>query len=520
MNARATASARVIVMVAMTTIFGWGCDRDAGAPPPSSAAPATAPATTAPAAADAGVAGAAADSYVTPRGTKPTLFPVVAAAPRPAAPLPAGASCVTPECHAGLRNAPYIHGPVSEHACNACHADEDAGGHRYPLKREGSATCTFCHQVSGTAEHQHKALEQGCVSCHQPHTSTAKFLVRGDSIRATCESCHAPQPARIEHQPYARGECTDCHQPHESKFAGLLRGGAGREHCFSCHGDVKAALAKASSTHKPVGDGCGSCHGAHGAEFAHQLRKPPDKLCAGCHEPIAKRVAAATVKHSPVTDDKGCSNCHAPHASDATPLLTGRTDVVCFTCHDKPVRAADGRTIPEMKTLLTQSKFPHGPNRVGNCSACHDPHGQDNHALLAREYPKPFYASFDLGQYALCFTCHDPQLVLAERAEGLTNFRDGDVNLHARHVNRDKGRTCRACHEVHASDQPFHMAESVPFEKGTWLLPVGFTQTADGGTCASGCHEARTYRRGPANVRAAAVATTLPAAAEADRGVP
>jgi predicted CXXCH cytochrome family protein len=287
---------------------------------------------------------------------------------------------------------------------------------------------------------------------------------------------------------------------------------------------VKTELAKASSTHKPAADGCGSCHGAHGAAFEHQLKSPPDKLCAACHEPVVKRAAAAVVKHSPVTSGDGCGNCHAAHASDAEPLLRGRTDQVCFACHDKPLTTADGRTVREMKALMTRSKFPHGPNRVGNCSACHEPHGQDNHALLDRAYPKAFYAPFDLGQYALCFNCHDSQLVLAERAEGLTNFRDGDLNLHALHVNREKGRTCRACHEVHASDRPFHMAESVPFERGNWLLPVGFTQSADGGSCAPGCHEEKAYRRGPRDARIAPLvsATTAPAAvkAAADRGVP
>ena len=45
----------------------------------------------------------------------------------------------------------------------------------------------------------------------------------------------------------------------------------------------------------------------------------------------------------------------------------------------------------------------------------------------------------------------------------LTGFRDGDVNLHYLHVNREeKGRTCRTCHEMHGSDLPNHMASGVP----------------------------------------------------------
>ena len=72
---------------------------------------------------------------------------------------------------------------------------------------------------------------------------------------------------------------------------------------------------------------------------------------------------------------------------------------------------------------------------------------------------------------------------------GITGFRNGDENIHFRHVNKvDKGRTCRACHEVHASKRPAHIREAVPFGSGGWLLDINFEQTEDGGSCAPGCH--------------------------------
>ena len=43
-----------------------------------------------------------------------------------------------------------------------------------------------------------------------------------------------------------------------------------------------------------------------------------------------------------------------------------------------------------------------------------------------------------------------------ERSKTVTDFRYGNVNLHKLHVNREKGRTCRACHNIHASDQYDH----------------------------------------------------------------
>jgi predicted CXXCH cytochrome family protein len=193
-------------------------------------------------------------------------------------------------------------------------------------------------------------------------------------------------------------------------------------------------------------------------------------------------------------------------------MLLARTDRVCFTCHDKPLEAADGRTIPDMKRLMTTAKYLHGANKAGNCNACHDPHGSNQRDLLERTFPATFYARFDVTKYELCWTCHEKQLVLTPKTRSLTNFRNGDVNLHFVHVNRDeKGRSCKTCHDVHASDLPNHMASSVPFEGSNWAMPIEYQKTADGGSCTPGCHKMRSYSRS---------ATTAPSTGPMTRGVP
>jgi predicted CXXCH cytochrome family protein len=152
-----------------------------------------------------------------------------------------------------------------------------------------------------------------------------------------------------------------------------------------------------------------------------------------------------------------------------------------------------------MKSLVENRRFLHGPVRSGNCTACHDAHGSSHAALLRRDFPKAFYASFDLENYALCFSCHDKALVLTPTTTALTGFRDGDRNLHYLHVNRaENGRTCTSCHDIHGSDQPSHIADQVPFEGSPWALPIQFEKTTDGGHCAPGCHEPKSYQRGPA----------------------
>jgi predicted CXXCH cytochrome family protein len=148
-----------------------------------------------------------------------------------------------------------------------------------------------------------------------------------------------------------------------------------------------------------------------------------------------------------------------------------------------------------MAALLEENPDHHGPIRDGGCTACHQPHGSAHPRLLLKEYPAEFYAPFAMERYDLCFSCHVSDLVKDKSGRGLTQFRNGDLNLHWLHVNQEKGRTCRACHEVHASQRPFHIRESVPFGSAGWMLAINYTRTEDGGSCLPACHKLRAYDR-------------------------
>jgi predicted CXXCH cytochrome family protein len=144
------------------------------------------------------------------------------------------------------------------------------------------------------------------------------------------------------------------------------------------------------------------------------------------------------------------------------------------------------------------------------CGNCHDAHASQNSQLLRRRTDE------------LCFNCHEPQMVLDAKTSNLTNFRDGERNLHFVHVNReDKGRSCRTCHDVHGSDLPKHMASSVPFEGSNWSMPIAFEPMTDGGRCAPGCHTPKEYHRQAATLAAPAtqMTTTQPTTAPTTRGV-
>ena len=162
------------VALIVALMFVAGCDRESKDP--------VEPATDAPAAAPQDYLQGP-RAAVTPVAAKPAVPP----APKPTAALPKGASCITAECHAKFTTASQIHRPIAEKACNSCHED-DIGGHKYPLKRGKTETCTFCHSVAGTATHQHAPLKDGCSSCHDPHVSQTKFLLKADNVEQLCVS--------------------------------------------------------------------------------------------------------------------------------------------------------------------------------------------------------------------------------------------------------------------------------------------------------------------------------------------
>jgi predicted CXXCH cytochrome family protein len=168
----------------------------------------------------------------------------------------------------------------------------------------------------------------------------------------------------------------------------------------------------------------------------------------------------------------------------------------------------DGRKLTNMKKLLADNANHHGPVAGEDCSACHLTHGGDNFRLLTNDYPAEFYSPYDAKNYALCFGCHEEKVFTQAETEELTQFRDGSRNLHYLHVNKtDLGRTCRACHEVHASGQDHQIRDAVPYGTKGWMLKINFTKTETGGACTKTCHSTKTYN----NSRTTKTAASTPA---------
>lgn len=408
-------------------------------------------------------------------------------------------NCVNGGCHAKQRDFKYVHGPSAVGACAMCHVYVDPAKHTFKLKRVNQDLCNFCHIARNEGEVVHKPVEQGqCLGCHNPHGGEDRKMFRQGARDKVCVSCHdnVTRSRKHVHGPVAASGCSVCHKSHSSKHAKLLVA-EGRDLCLGCHKQMDLQLTRTRYVHKPVAGSCLSCHEAHASNQPKQLRKDPVDLCVSCHEheKIQKQVAESIHKHSPVMEGKACMNCHAAHGSELSGLMRDRPSRACLSCHDKPIETVAGtRVVGGVPELLKPDLVKHGPIRDGNCAGCHETHGGNVSRLLSGRYPETFYEPFKLESYSLCTKCHTEQLVLAKETTTMTRFRNGKVNLHYLHVNKPKrGRSCRACHSTHASPNAMHVRKSIPY--GRWEMPVSFTPTKTGGTCASGCHKQLAYDR-------------------------
>jgi predicted CXXCH cytochrome family protein len=409
------------------------------------------------------------------------------------------ASCIDSGCHSSILKHKVVHTPVAKDNCLACHENTNEVLHLFKLQKPGNELCLDCHDPTHGDRIVHKPVADGqCLSCHDAHGSDHAMTLLKDPAQDLCLDCHKEDYSKFDfvHGPVAVGACVVCHESHSSSFKGLLTNRPSKL-CLECHEEAAPTGLGLRRQHKPFEEGCVSCHNPHASNAKFQLNAAVPDLCLGCHEGMEKTLETATSVHGPTQTIGGCTECHNPHYSQLPKLQKQTQPSLCLKCHDKPVEATDGHMLPDMAKLLKDNPNHHGPIRDGSCTLCHQPHAAEQAKLLFQAYPPEFYAPFKVERYALCFTCHQADMVEDESGTGLTGFRQGDKNLHWLHVNKEKGRTCRACHEVHASKQEFHIREAVPFGPKNWMLRINFAPAPDGGSCAPACHKPKSYSRTP-----------------------
>jgi predicted CXXCH cytochrome family protein len=418
--------------------------------------------------------------------------------PRPTTDIPRVA-CVTSECHPGVKQHRFLHGPVNASACDSCHRLTSAEAHTFEPVRARNQMCLLCHVVEIPAGASiHKPLAEGeCLSCHDPHGSNEAAMLRGEKYADSCRSCHNDVTGAHDkvHGPASAGACGACHMPHASRLPKLLAA-EGRDLCLRCHVTLGLEIDSKRVVHKPALGDCLVCHAPHATDTPSLLIADPVKLCTSCHEEIGKTMGNATTQHGALTTKRECLNCHDPHASDRPRLLKNDEKSLCFECHNTVIKLKDGTALANIKDVIEHRKSVHGAIAERSCVVCHQIHGGDHRRLLTDEYPAGLYQKSGDTAYPLCFSCHDRQLVVAPRSGAVTSFRNGDLNLHYIHVNRDvKSRSCRICHDSHAADRDHHIRDEIPYGPSGWKLPIGYARLPDGGRCAGGCHGPLEYNR-------------------------
>ncbi|MBN2332496.1 MAG: cytochrome C [Deltaproteobacteria bacterium] len=413
------------------------------------------------------------------------------------------AGCITTECHQTLGQMTLAHAPVAEGECLACHRQQKSehplkGEKSFGLTADGAALCFSCHErfPAGTTAHAPVA-EGNCLSCHNPHGDLGEArLVVKDGQQALCFQCHdaAMVGEQFVHGPAGAGACSQCHNPHGADQPALLRQES-RQLCLSCHQELAAGERQAAVLHQPFAKKpCTACHGAHGAANPGLLTEKYPDLCFTCHRQVGKIYQQARVKHTALYKDDRCGNCHAAHFSKVSGLLQEREQDLCLRCHgvDDTKRS---KPLKNIAKELQDKKVLHGPVADGRCAACHQPHGSDYFRLLSAAYPESFYAPYRDSDYDFCLSCHEKNLLRFADTTIYTSFRNGKQNLHYLHVaNRRKGRTCRACHQAHASNgEKLINQEGAAF--GDWRIPLRLALTPTGGSCAPGCHSRKAYDR-------------------------
>jgi predicted CXXCH cytochrome family protein len=356
-------------------------------------------------------------------------------------------SCLTPSCHTDIPEKEFVHVPASDgEMCVECHEMPTKGRHTFQLKAEGADLCYECHESKSDAEYVHVPVEAGeCVECHDPHSSDNSFQLKAEGADL-CYECHESKvEAEYVHVPVEAGECVECHSPHQSKNPFQLLYPPTSELCFQCHDEDE--FNASGSIHGPVSEGL-------------------------------------------------CLKCHNPHSSDYPSQTKDSLPQLCFRCHNKTQKDPEGRRLPSIKAIYEDKEMLlHKPFGKGECTLCHYPHVSEETRLLKRKYPALFYAKFSLDEYALCLGCHKTftKALTEPRTLTETNFRNGNLNLHYRHVNKKKGRTCRACHHHHGSKNPKLIRSHVPF--GQREISLTYKKTETGGECTPTCHMLVGYDR-------------------------
>jgi predicted CXXCH cytochrome family protein len=341
---------------------------------------------------------------------------------------------------------------IQDGDCEVCHdASQHTGTPGNPVRLFNADDPGIVYVLDGTDDPGN--LELFCLSCHD-----------ADGAGGSTPFSDSTTPPPIDNTVWTSashntsgnvGSCVDCHDNgHGSNKTNLLAP-------YNITGD--------SDPNDPFQQEerfCYNCHDTDGpavsdiqAQFGYSSH----------HRIAATEQEVAAIKEVNLE----CSNCHNPHTVNGSNKLSNPDDLTqftsnnnnfCLACHDgtPPSGVTFGAYTSsgfgwDKQTYINNTTHFLGDDTIPSiqCQDCHENHGSNANYdpgsndptqyadLLKGRYVRVVDQGFYNAGFALCWNCHDANLVVSSN-----NAWGGEHNSH------DDDGPCIWCHDVHAPAQP------------------------------------------------------------------
>ena len=340
--------------------------------------------------------------------------------------------------------------------CTACHDPHDDAFGKFLVKsNQGSALCITCHTKSGWAASTHATstrtysgtgvnplpsasttvVYNACGNCHRPHTAGRhQRLLKQVNEEDNCLACHSGQVAI---QSNIANELTKVYRHPVASYLGV----------HDAHEDFTASVTKHVE--------CEDCHNPH--QVKSSTAAAP--LVSGRNIGVQGITAAGAKTTNAANLYEICFKCHgdAPNNVITTPEITRKFPRVNTrleflpgnpSSHRVEVNGSNGSAVPSLLAPYTNTTILychncHGSDNLPPAEA-KGPHGSSNKHLLVANYDTSDWANESAATYALCYKCHNRNVILTVVA--------GPVFKHRNHITSLGAHTsCATCHDSHSS---------------------------------------------------------------------
>ncbi len=289
---------------------------------------------------------------------------------------------------------------------------------------------------SGSAHGDLSALPMGCGSCHVGHgTPQTKMFIASEET--TCLTCHGgaawQSTAQAKHVLLGSGPAANIAAEFNKPSHHPLPGYALPSTASSTFARSMTVITPASNTSH-----CSDCHDAHYLVKA---------VRGGAVDPTQpKQIADSRGNRKP--EYMICISCHGSSGTENIQQLMSSNNASYHPL------VAPGRNM-SVPSLIQ----PYTPQSYVNCTSCHGsdqesilgPHGSTFAPILKANYTTTDFQGESAFQYALCYLCHNRNIVLSPSS----------FSLHQLHISQQR-TSCYTCHDSHGSTQFPHLINFNP----------------------------------------------------------